>query len=70
MAELLDFVTVSPELRAEYNTTLPESGALDERLADINARIRALLMSMAGRNIPIVPFSVRICRGWNEVLHI
>lgn len=72
MADLTTFITVSDEVRAQWNAATPGAealGTLDARLDDINVRIRALLMSMAGRDIKVVPFTVRLAGAHNEVLH-
>jgi hypothetical protein len=68
-----DFITVSDEVRAQWDAATPAAmalGTLNTRLDDINFRIRALLMSMAGRNIKTAGFSIRLAGDHNEVLHV
>jgi len=68
-----DFITVSDEVRAKWNAATPGAealGTLNSRLEDVNIRIRALLMSMAGRDIKVTGFQIRLCGDHNEVLHV
>jgi hypothetical protein len=60
-----DFITISEEVRTSWF----DENSLDERLNDINTRIRALMMAMAGRDIKVVPFEIRLCGDHNEVLY-
>jgi hypothetical protein len=70
---ITEFITVSDEVRAKWNAATPDAealGTLNSRLEDINVRIRALLMSMAGRNIKITGFQIKLAGDHNEILHV
>lgn len=63
----VDFIVVSDEVRASYQSN-PEY--LQELIDDINVRIRRLYQSLAARDVMAQPFSIRLDRTHNEILHV
>ena len=69
----MDFITVSDEVRTRFNSASPGSealGTLDAHLKHVNEGLRMLFMSMAGRDIKVTPFEIRLAGDHNEVLHV